>query len=96
MNLSNTDFWASIDSIFADGFTPEGLTKWSGMQSHLFQANLLINDFHRSNIMAAQREVAIMSLHPYSREQILLQVASLRRSGASKESVNAQRCRQNI
>ncbi len=49
------------------------------MQNSLSQGGLFINDFHRSNSMAAQREVAIMSLHPYSREQVLTQVASLRR-----------------
>ncbi len=61
------------------------------MQNSLSQGGLFINDFHRSNSMAAQREVAIMSLHPYSREQVLTQVASLRRKAVSKESANAQR-----
>ena len=60
------------------------------------QGGLFINDFHRSNSMAAQREVAIMSLHPYSREQVLTQVASLRRKAVSKESANAQRRRQTV
>ena len=35
---------------------------------------LYINDFHRSNSMAAQREVQRMSLHPYSRQQKLDQM----------------------
>ena len=52
--------------------------------------------FHRSNSMAAQREVAIMSLHPYSREQVLTQVASPRRKAVSKESENVQRRKQNV
>ena len=69
---------------------------WKNMQNSLSQGGLYINDFHRSNSMAAQREVAIMSLHPYSREQVLTQVASLRRKAVSKESANAQRRRQNI
>ena len=59
------------------------------------QGGLFINDFHRSNSMAAQRAVAIMSLHPYSREQVLTQVDSLRRKAVSKDSGNAQRRRQN-
>ena len=37
-------------------------------------AELYINDFHRANSMAAQREVQQMSLHPYSREQKLEQI----------------------
>ena len=38
---------------------------------------LYINDFHRSNSMAAQREVLCMSLHLYSREQKVRQVERL-------------------
>ena len=53
-----------------------------------------INDFHRANSMAAQREVQRMSLHPYSREQKLEQIASLRQHSAiSKESANWERSR---
>lgn len=36
--------------------------------------DLYINDFHRQNSVAAQREVSRMLLHPYSREQVLEQV----------------------
>ena len=39
---------------------------------------LYINDFHRANSMAAQREVQRMSLHPYSREQMLEQIERLK------------------
>ena len=57
---------------------------------------LYINDFHRSNSMAAQREVQRMSLHPYSREQKLAQIAELHRmSVTSKERSNAERNRLN-
>ena len=38
---------------------------------------LYINDFHRSNSMAAQREARLMSLHPFSREQKLRQIEML-------------------
>ncbi len=51
-----------------------------------------INDFHRRNSMAAQREVMQMSLHPCSREQKLAQIARLRQHAATtKESANAER-----
>ena len=57
-------------------------------------AELYINDFHRANSMAAQREVQQMSLHPYSREQKLEQIASIRQQSAtSKENVNLERSR---
>ena len=50
-----------------------------------------MNDFHRSNSMAAQREVQRMSLQPYSREQKLMQIRSLKESRTSKECANAER-----
>lgn len=53
-----------------------------------------INDFHRRNSMAAQREVMQMSLHPCSREQKLAQIANLRQhSATTKESANVKRSR---
>lgn len=41
--------------------------------------------------MAALREAQAMSLHPYSREQKLAQISSLRQSAVSKETSNAER-----
>ena len=62
------------------------------MQNSLSQAGLYTNAFHRKNSMAALREVQRMSLHPYSREQKLQQIAALRQASAtSKESSNALR-----
>ncbi len=52
---------------------------------------LYINDFHRSNSMAAQREVQRMSLHPYSREQMLQQIADIQGNSTSKKSANEER-----
>ena len=66
------------------------------MQNGLSQENLYINDFHRQSSMAAQREVQIMSLQPYSREQKMHQIASLRQSGVSKEKSNAERSKKNV
>ena len=55
---------------------------------------LYINDFHRANSMAALREVQQMSLHPYSREQKLEQIANIRQQSAtSKENANLERSR---
>ena len=51
-----------------------------------------INDFHRKNSMAAQREVQQMSLYPCSREQKLAQIARIRQhSATTKESANLER-----
>jgi ribosomal protein S8 len=66
------------------------------MQNNLSAEGLYINDFHRMNSMAAQREVRRMSLHPYSREQKIQQIQAIKKSSAiSKESANALRSRKN-
>ena len=90
---NHAGFWTSIALIINEGFTPEGLQQLDRYQNYLSARNLFINDFHRSNSMAAQREVQRMSLQPYSREQKLMQIASLRQSTVSKESSTAQRNR---
>ena len=56
------------------------------------------NNFSTSNyyLNAAMREAQIMSLHPYSREQKLQQINSLRQKAASKEIVNEQRRKQQL
>ena len=66
------------------------------MQNYLKMEGLYINDFHRSNSMAAQREVRRMSLHPYSREQMLQQIAEFKKDSTSKESANEERSKRNI
>ena len=58
--------------------------------------NYYLNATHQANSMAAQREVASMLLHPYSREQKLQQINSLRLKAASKELVNEQRRKQQL
>ena len=50
-----------------------------------------INDFHRQNSMGAVKEVESMLLHPYSREQKLAQINSLRQNTVSKENCNLRR-----
>lgn len=61
------------------------------MQNNSLTEGLYINDFHRSNSMAAQREARRMLLHPYSREQKIKQIMSLKQSQISKESSNKER-----
>ena len=65
------------------------------MQNYLSMDGLYINDFHRQNSMAAQREVQRMSLHPFSREQKLRQIEMLHLMATiSKQKSNAERSRQ--
>ena len=62
------------------------------MQYNSLAGGWFINDFHRRNSMAAQREVQQMSLHPCSREQKLAQIARIRQhSATTKESANLER-----
>lgn len=63
------------------------------MRNNLSVENLYINDFHRANSMAAQREVLQMSLHPCSREQKLMQIRMLKETTISKENANVERNR---
>jgi len=59
------------------------------MQNNLSAEGLYINDFHRANSMAAQREVMQMSLHPCSREQKLAQIQRVHQhTTITKEIVN--------
>ena len=47
--------------------------------------SLFINDFHRKNSMAAQREVQQMSLHPCSRDQKLAQIRRIKERSVSQK-----------
>ena len=61
------------------------------MQNNSVLERSYINDFHRQNSMGAVKEVESMLLHPYSREQKLAQINSLRQKAVSKESSNSDR-----
>ena len=75
---------------------PKVCTNLTTMRNYLSMDGLYINDFHRSNSMAALREVKRMSLHPYSREQKLRQIETLHlMATTSKENSNAERSRLN-
>ena len=63
------------------------------MQNNSVLERSYINDFHRQNSMGAVKEVKSMLLHPYSREQKLAQINSLRQKAVSKESCNLRRSR---
>ncbi|MBR5919927.1 MAG: hypothetical protein IKZ56_02035 [Bacteroidales bacterium] len=83
--MNNKDFWDSVNAIIVEGFTPEGLQKLDELRNNLSQEGLYINDFHRRNSMAAQREVLRMLLHPCSREQKLMQIELLHKMSADSK-----------
>lgn len=90
--MNNADFWASVRTVISEGLRPKVCINWIHMQRSLLVGGWYINDFHRRNSMAAQREVMQMSLHPCSREQKLAQIARIRQhSATTKESANAER-----
>ncbi len=64
------------------------------MQNNSVLERSYINDFHRQSCMGAVKEVEYMLLHPYSREQKLAQINSLRQNTVSKESSNLRRSRE--
>ena len=62
------------------------------MQNNSLAEGWFVNDFHRKNSMAAQREVQQMSLHPCSREQKLAQIQRIKQHSATiKENANLER-----
>ena len=61
------------------------------MQNNSVLERSYINDFHRQSSLAALKGEQYMLLHPYSREQKLAQINSLRQKAVSKESSNSER-----
>lgn len=61
------------------------------MQNNSVLERSYINDFRWMNSMGAVKEVESMLLHPYSREQKLAQINSLRQNTVSRESSNSER-----
>lgn len=62
------------------------------MQNNSVLERSYINDFHRQSSLAALRGGGqYMLLHPYSREQKLAQINSLRQKAVSKENSNLER-----
>ncbi len=55
------------------------------MRNSLSQDGLYINDFHRRNSMAAQREVLRMKLHPTTREEKIRQIEMIHNMSKSKD-----------
>ena len=93
--MTNHDFWMSISNIINEGFTSEGLAKLDDLQNNSVLERSYINDFHRQSSLAALKGEQYMLLHPYSREQKLAQINSLRQNTVSKENSNLERSKKN-
>ena len=88
--MNNADFWASIHSIIAAGFTPEGLQKLDGYAEQFISGKLVCQRFSPQEQHGW--EVQQMSVHPCSREQKLAQIRRIREhSATTKESANLER-----
>lgn len=83
--MTNHDFWMSISDIINEGFTSEGLAKLDDYAEHSVLEKSYINDFHRQSSLAALKGEQYMLLHPYSREQKLAQINSLRQNNRIKK-----------
>ena len=57
------------------------------MQNNSVLEKSYINDFHRQSSLAALKGEQYMLLHPYSREQKLAQINSLRQKAVSKREL---------
>ncbi len=57
------------------------------MQNNSVLERSYINDFHRQSSLAALKGEQYMLLHPYSREQKLAQINSLRQKAVSKREL---------
>lgn len=73
------------------GLIPRVWQNLKNMQTGSSTDSYYLNDFHRKNSMAAQKEVRLMSLRPYSREQKIQQIESLKKASVSKASSNKLR-----
>jgi hypothetical protein len=89
--MNSSEFWQSIKRIAADGFTKSGLQTLDNYAEQFIGTEFYLNDFHRMNSMAAQREVVHMSLHPFSREQKLQQIRNISAATTSKANANLLR-----
>lgn len=65
------------------GLIPRVWQNLRDMQTNSSTDSYYLNDFHRENSMAAQKEARLMSLQPYSREQKIKQIQSLKQTAFS-------------
>ena len=91
--MTNNEFWSSVSAIISNGFNNEDLVKLENYAEQFINRQLLFERYTQGE-QYAQREVASMLLSPYSREQKLRQINSLRQGAVSKESANELRRKQ--
>ena len=86
--MTNHDFWMSISDIINEGFTSEGLAKLDDYAEQFSTGKILYKRFSPSEQLGCV--IGGTLLHPYSREQKLAQINSLRQNTVSKESSNLE------
>lgn len=84
--MTNHDFWMSISDIINEGFTSEGLAKLDDYAEQFSTGKILYKRFSPSEQLGCVRGgEQYMLLHPYSREQKLAQINSLRQNNRIKK-----------
>lgn len=85
--MTNHDFWMSISDIINKGFTSEGLAKLDDYAEQFSTGKILYKRFSPSEQLGCVRGGGkqYMLLHPYSREQKLAQINSLRQNNRIKK-----------
>jgi hypothetical protein len=84
--MTNHDFWMSISDIINEGFTSEGLAKLDDYAEQFSTGKILYKRFSPSEQLGCVRGgKQYMLLHPYSREQKLAQINSLRQNNRIKK-----------
>ena len=94
--MTNHDFWMSISDIINEGFTSEGLAKLDDYAEQFSTEKILYKRFSPSEQYGCCEGGRSMLLHPYSREQKLAQINSLRQNTVSKENSNLERSKKKV
>ena len=89
--MTNHDFWMSISDIINEGFTSEGLAKLDDYAEQFSTGKILYKRFSPSEQLGCVKGGTIHVIAPYSREQKLAQINSLRQKAVSKENSNLER-----
>lgn len=82
--MTNHDFWMSISDIINEGFTSEGLAKLDDYAEQFSTGKILYKRFSPSEQLGCVKGGTI-HVHPYSREQKLAQINSLRQNNRIKK-----------
>lgn len=86
----------SISDIINEGFTSEGLAKLDDYAEQFSTGKILYKRFSPSEQLGCVKGEQYMLLHPYSREQKLAQINSLRQNNRIKSKLKSSMKTRNI